>query len=77
MSTGSIFLNNKTQSVRLPVDTRFPDDVKKVSVRVLGNDRVISPLNKTWDSFFLSETTVTDDFMQDREGQEHEERESF
>jgi len=77
MSTGSIFLNNKTQSVRLPIDTRFPDDVKKVSVRVLGNDRIISPLNKTWDSFFLSETTVTDDFMQNRKIQEHEEREPF
>jgi len=77
MSTGSIFLNNKTQAVRLPKDTKFADDIKKVNVRKLGNDRIISPMDKTWDSFFLSDNNVTDDFMQEREVQEHEDRESF
>jgi len=77
MSTGSIFLNNKTQAVRLPKDTRFDDDVKKVNVRKVGYDRIISPIDKIWDSFFLSDINATDDFMQDRETQQHEERESF
>ena len=39
MSTGSVFVNNRTQAVRLPVDTRFPDEVKQVNVRVLGKER--------------------------------------
>ena len=53
MATGSVFQNNRTQAVRLPAGTRFPGSVKKVRVRVLGCDRVLSPLDQTWDSFFL------------------------
>jgi len=34
MAIGSVFVNNRTQAVRLPADTRFPETVKKVSVRV-------------------------------------------
>ena len=33
MSRGSVFVNNRTQAVRLPADTRFPDEVKQVNVR--------------------------------------------
>ena len=39
MSTGSVFINNRTQTVRLPADSRFPDDVTKV--RILGKDQSI------------------------------------
>ena len=55
MPTGSVFENNRTQAVRLPAGTRFPGSVKKVRVRVLGCDRVLSPLDQTWDSFFLAD----------------------
>ena len=55
MATGSVFENNRTQAVRLPVETRFPTGIKKVRVRVLGCDRVLSPLDQTWDSFFLAD----------------------
>lgn len=54
MAIGSIFENNRTQAVRLPVGTRFPAEVKKVKVRICGCDRVLSPIDRTWDSFFLS-----------------------
>jgi antitoxin VapB len=56
MSLGSVFINNRTQAVRLPVDSRFPENVKKVTVRIVGSDRVLSPVDKTWDSFFLSKS---------------------
>ena len=46
MATGSVFENNRTQAVRLPAGTRFPGSVKKVRVRVLGCDRVLSPLDQ-------------------------------
>ncbi len=75
MSTGSVFENNRTQAVRLPADSRFPDSVKRVNVRVVGVDRVLSPVDQTWDSFFLSEETVSDDFMVERANQEQQERE--
>jgi len=77
MSTGSVFVNNRTQAVRLPADTRFPESVKHVNVRVVGNDRVLSPVDKTWDSFFMSEESVTDDFLPERTSQDQPERESF
>jgi len=74
---GSVFVNNRTQAVRLPAETRFPDDVKQVNVRVVGKDRVLSPVTNTWDSFFYSEEKVTDDFMSERASQEQVERESL
>lgn len=76
-STGSVFVNNRTQAVRLPADKRFPEEVKKVNVRVVGRDRILSPIENTWDSFFLSEEGVTDDFMVERASQEQSEREAF
>lgn len=77
MSVGSVYINNRTQSVRLPADSRFAEDVKKVLVRVVGEDRILSPLNKTWDSFFLSDESVSDDFMVERATQAQSDRESF
>ncbi len=77
MNLGTVFKNNRTQAIRLPVDTRFPENVKKVVVRILGKDRVLSPVENTWDSFFLSKDGVSDDFMKERASQEQSERESF
>ena len=69
MALGSVFVNNRTQAVRLPAETRFPEGVKKVMVRVVGVDRVLSPVSNTWDSFFLSKDRVTDDFLTERASQ--------
>lgn len=77
MDVGTVFVNNRTQAVRLPVDSRFPENVKKVVVRIIGKDRVLSPVENTWDSFFLSEDGVSDDFMTERASQEQAERESL
>ncbi|WP_430010302.1 type II toxin-antitoxin system VapB family antitoxin [Methylophaga lonarensis] len=71
-----LFENNKTQAVRLPLAVRFSQSVKHVMIRTLGPDRVISPLEQSWDSFFLSpENTVSDDFMTDRAEQTDSPRE--
>ena len=32
---------------------RLPDNVERVDVRARGCERIIAPLGKTWDSFFL------------------------
>lgn len=77
MPTGSVFENNRTQAVRLPAETRFPDGVKRVRVRVVGKDRILSPVENSWDSFFLSDERVTDDFLPERASQKQPERESF
>ncbi len=77
MATGSVFVNNRTQAVRLPAETRFPDNVKKVTVRVLGKERILTPVENTWDSYFLSEDRVSDDFLTTRASQEQPDRESL
>ena len=79
MAQGTVFVNNRTQAVRLPAETRFPDDIKKVRVRVRGKDRILSPLGNTWDSFFSADPAngVTDDFMTERASQDQRDREAF
>jgi len=74
---GTVFVNNRTQSVRLPAETRFPESVKKVVVRVVGNERILSPVDNLWDSFFLSPVGVSSDFMTERATQDQPEREAF
>ena len=71
MSQGTVFINSRTQAVRLPADTRFPEDVKKVNVRVVGKERILTPVENTWDSFFLAEEGVSDDFMAERASQSY------
>lgn len=66
MLQGSVFNNNKTQAVRLPAEVRFKEHVKKVAIRVNGEERILCPVENTWDSFFLSETRVSDDFLAER-----------
>ncbi len=74
---GTVFVNNRTQAVRLPAETRFPENVKKVVVRVKGHERILSPVDNLWDSFFMSKEGVSDDFIVERASQEQQERESF
>ena len=68
---------NRTQAVRLPAESRFPEGVKRVTVRTLGKERILSPVGNTWDSFFFSREGMTDDFLPERASQEQDERESF
>ena len=62
------------QSVRLPEQAQFGGNVKTVSVRVVGNERIISPAAQTWDSFFNA-AGVSEDFMAERETAVKPERE--
>ncbi|MFA7242112.1 MAG: type II toxin-antitoxin system VapB family antitoxin [Sulfuricellaceae bacterium] len=77
MTTSTVFNNNRTQAVRLPAEMRFPDSIKKVEVRLCGQERIIAPAESTWDSFFLSSTTVTEGFMAERASQSQPAREGL
>lgn len=68
MAVGTVFTNNRTQAVRLPAELRLPDEVKRVEVRAVGKERILSPVGHAWDSFFLNPVSVaTEDFMQTRD----------
>ena len=73
----TVFTNNRTQAVRLPAEARLPDEVKKVIVRIRGRERIITPIENTWDNFFLNGPTVTDGFLNERGVQKPVERESL
>ncbi len=77
MTISSVFINNRSQAVRLPAELRLPENVKKVDVRAVGNERIISPVGQKWDSFFLNGPVVSDDFMLERAPQEQPEREAL
>lgn len=77
MTTSTVFTNNRTQAVRLPAEVRFPTNIRLVNVRVVGQERIIAPLNAAWDSFFLDGLQATDDFMTERASQTQSPRDSF
>lgn len=77
MATAKVFMNNRSQAIRMPVEARFDETVKSVNVRIVGKERILSPSENTWDSFFNCSTSVTDDFINERASQEQTPRESF
>jgi antitoxin VapB len=46
-------------------------------VRIRGRDRIITPIENTWDNFFLNGPSVTDDFLNERGVQVPVKRESL
>ena len=76
MTTSTVFVNNRSQAVRLPAELRFPAGVKKVEVLALGRARLIMPIGETWDSWFDGEG-VTADFMPERDQPPVQQRESL
>ena len=77
MSVGTVFINNRTQAVRLPLDVRLPEGVRKVEIRVKGHERIITPVGQTWDSFFEDGPSVSEDFLSERASQDQPEREAL
>jgi len=77
MSIGTVFVNNRTQAVRIPLDMRLPEGVQKVDIRAKGKERIIAPLSQSWDSFFLGGPTVSEDFLPERADQHQPEREAL
>jgi antitoxin VapB len=73
----TVFLNNKTQAVRIPAPLKFDSNIKEVIVRKVGNERIITPKQNSWDSFFLGDNQISDDFLTNRAPQVENKRESF
>jgi len=72
-----LFFSNRSQAVRIPADLRLPDSVKEVEVRACGQEWIIAPLGRSWNSFFLDGPRVSEDFLVDRASQEQAERDTF
>ncbi len=61
----TIITENGNQVILLTGHACYSEAVKKVSVHVRGNERVITPIGHTWDHFFLNGPAVSNDFMED------------
>ena len=73
--TAKIFMNGRSQAVRLPKEFRFEDD--EVLIRRRGNDVIISPRPRSWDAFFKETPLPSDDFMSTREDLPSQKREGI
>lgn len=59
-----IFMNGRSQAVRLPKEFRF--DTDEVYITRQGKNVIISPKEPDWDEFFDTKPVFGDDFLQDR-----------
>lgn len=67
-----IFMNGRSQAVRLPKEYRF--DCDEVFIRKQGDEIIISPRKTTWDDFFDQQPAFDDDYLGDREQEKPQER---
>ena len=76
MAKSSVFMNNKSQAVRLPKAVALPERVKKVDIVRVGRARLITPAGEGWDVWF-DRQGVSEDFMPERDQPGDQERESL
>ena len=67
MPTATVFMNNRNQAIRLPKAVEFPPDVKRVSVRVEGTTRIITPVADSWQQWARNRLVRDPSFMATRD----------
>lgn len=75
MQTAKIFINGRSQAIRLPKDFRFTGN--DVFIRKIGKMVVLIPKDDPWSSFVNCLDQFTDDFMNSRDQPNQESREKF
>lgn len=68
----TIFMNGRSQAVRLPKEYRFDSD--EVYISKQGSNVILTEKKPTWDQFFDSEPAFDDDFLTDRLDAQPQER---
>lgn len=72
--TAKIFMNNRSQAVRLPKE--FQVRASEVFIRKSGNDIVLSPRPADWSAYFEDGPVAAEDFMTQVEDLPVQERKS-
>lgn len=77
--TAKLFMNGRSQALRLPVNFRFDCDEVYIRKDPETGDIIISRKPGSWDDFFqLMETVnVPEDFMAERDNETRQERDLF
>jgi antitoxin VapB len=71
--TAKIFMNNRSQAVRLPKEFQF--NTREVFIRKEGNDVILSPRPLDWSSYLVEGPVASENFMQEVEDLPVQERE--
>jgi len=77
--TAKLFMNGRSQAVRLPVELRFEGDEVYIRKDPLTGDVILSRKPGNWNEFFTlqSISAVPGDFMDDRDGELPEDKDLF
>lgn len=70
-----IFMNGRSQAVRLPKEFRF--DCDEVYITKQGDKVVISPAKPTWDDFFNQDSAFDEEFLKNRDKDAPQERDFY
>jgi len=60
--TARVFLNNRSQAVRLPKEFRF--DTQEVFIRKEGEEVILSPRPSDWGTYFTEGPVASPEFME-------------
>ncbi len=63
--TAKIFMNNRSQAVRLPKEFQF--SVPEVYIRKQGNEVILSPRPKDWSALLSPDAAASEEFMKNVE----------
>jgi antitoxin VapB len=72
VQTAKLFMNGRSQAVRLPKGFRFEGE--EVFVKKVGNAVVLLPRRDSWETLYESLSAFSEDFMEER-GQPSREQE--
>ena len=60
-TTAKVFMNGRSQAIRLPREFRF--DTDEVHIRKVGDEVILSAVEPGWDDFFDQPSVFGDDFV--------------
>ncbi len=75
MNTAKIFVNGRSQAVRLPKEYRF--DESDVFIKKIDDVVMLIPRNKVWKTFRNSFSKFSDDLLLERETELPQERDNL
>jgi antitoxin VapB len=64
METAKLFMNGRSQAVRLPKGFRFEGE--EVFIKKVGNAVVLLPQQRSWETLYESLGSFSEDFMEER-----------
>jgi antitoxin VapB len=73
--TAKLFMNGRSQAVRLPQEFRFQG--QEVYIRKEGNQVILTPKESSWKDFFEKIPLASEDFMSERKDLIPQEREDL